>query len=361
MGNVGSGFSQASLLSRQVWRIRLTVVSVATAFVLTLATGGMAIAAPAAGGPPSSPGGFTLLRTIPLPGPPGHGDWVAYDASNGYIYLSHHGTNVIVVDTKTNKVIANIDSPDLDTPDVITFDATYLYVTAEKAGKIVVISKANWKIVGTAATKGPSPDGIWLDAAMGRLYVVSNDANQLEVYGAGNQPNLIASYPLEPAKPKAGPDVGVLVPVKNKLYEPDDALVLAIDLDSGQVARRLDTRLPVTENGATKGMVFDSKGDHLWVATTGKQVLVLNPDTFAMVKTLPATEADDQMGFDPSLRLVYAFGGHGFDVYNADTMEHVAYVDTGSSVTHTGAVDPATHQVYVYEGQANVLGVYARR
>ena len=321
----------------------------------------MAIAASAASGPASAPNGFALVSTIPLPGPAGHGDWVAYDQSNGYIYLSHHGMNVVVVDTKTNKVVANIDSPDLNTPDVIAFDSKYLYVTGEKAGKIVVISKATWKIVGTATTKGPSPDGIWLDTAMGRLYVVSNDANQLEVYGAGEQPHLIASYPLEPAKPKAGPDVGILLPSKNKLYEPDDSLILAIDLDSGQITRRLDSRLPVTGNGATKGMVYDPRGARLWVATTGKRVLVLDPDTFAKVKTLAATEADDQMGFDPGLRLVYAFGGHGFDVYNADTMEHVAYVDTGSPVTHTGAIDPATHQVYVYEGQANVLGVYARR
>jgi len=360
MGTIAPDMGRKNHCAAPFMWVRLAVV-LAAAVLVTAGGTGAAFAAPETGGPPSAPHGYTLVRTIALPGPPGHGDWVAYDASNGDIYLSHHGTNVVVVDTKTGTVVANINSPDLNTPDVITFDSKYLYVTAEKAGKIVVISKANWKIVGTAISKGPSPDGIWLDPGMGRLYVVSNDANQLEVYGAGDHPRLIASYPLEPAKPKAGPDVGVLVPVKNKLFEPDDALVLAIDLDSGQVTRSLDTRLPVTENGATKGMVFDSKGDHLWVASTDKQVLVLDPDMFTMVKTLPATEADDQMGFDPSLRLVYAFGGHGFDVYNADTMEHIAYVDTGSPVTHTGAVDPATHQVYVYEGQANVLGVYAKR
>jgi YVTN family beta-propeller protein len=360
MDNVASDMTRARSRSRHVWRSRLTAASAAAVWLLTLG-GCVAIAAPAAGGAPSALNGYTLIGTIPLPGPSGHGDWVAYDPSNEYIYLSHHGANVVVVDTKTNKVVANISSPDLSTPDGITFDHTYLYVTAEKAGKIVVISKATWKIVGTATSKGSSPDGIWLDAAMGRLYVVSNDANQLDVYGAGDQPNLIASYPLEPAKPKAGPDVGILLPSRNRLYESDDALVLAIDLDSGQITRRLDTGLPVTAKGATKGMVYDSKTDHLWVATTDKQLLVLNPDTLARVKTLAATEADDQMGFDPGLRLVYAFGGHGFDVYNADTMEHVAYVDTGSPVTHTGAVDPITHQVYVYEGHANVLAVYAKR
>jgi YVTN family beta-propeller protein len=361
MGNIASGLIQAGGRSRHAWRSWFPVISAAAALLLILGGGGVAIAAAGMAGPPSAPNGYTLVGTIPLPGPAGHGDWVAYDPSNQYIYLSHHGSNVVVIDTKTNKVIANISSPDLNSPDVIAFSPKYVYVAAEKAGKIVVISKATWKIVGTATSKGPSPDGIFLDAAMGRLYVVSNDANRLEVYGAGNQPNLIATYPLEPAKPKSGPDVGILVPSKNTLFEPDDALVLAINLDTGQITRRLDTHLPITGNGATKGMVYDAKGDHLWVATTDKRVLVLNPDTFAMVKTLPATEADDQMGFDPGLRLIFAFGGHGFDVYNADTMAHIAYVNTGSGVTHTGAVDPATHQVYVYEGHANVLGVYARR
>lgn len=337
-----------------------TVGLVAAALVLIAGRGDAAIAASETSGLRSAPNGYALVGAIPLPGPAGHGDWVAYDPSNGYIYLSHHGSNFVVVDTKTNKVVANIDSPDLNTPDVMTFDSKYVYVTAEKAGKIVVISKENWKIVGTATTKG-SPDGIWLDSAKGRLYVVSDEANQIEVYGAGNQPNLITTYPLEPAKPKAGPDVGVLVSSKYTLYEADDALVLAIDPLTGQITGLLDTHLKIGKNGATKGMVYDPKTNRLWVATTDKQVLILDADMLMRIITLKATEPDDAISFDPGLRLVYAFGGHGFDVYNADTMEHVAYVNTGSLVTHTGAVNPTNHEVYVYEGQANVLGVYARR
>ena len=41
-------------------------------------------------------------------------------------------------------------SPDLVTPDVMTFDPKYVYVTAEKAGNIVVISKTErsaWRMM----------------------------------------------------------------------------------------------------------------------------------------------------------------------------------------------------------------------
>ncbi|HSB79814.1 MAG TPA: hypothetical protein VLM91_13625 [Candidatus Methylomirabilis sp.] len=337
-------------------------MALATAgLAFSLVGGGAALAASSAGGSPSAPTGYALVTTIPLPGPPGHDDWVAYDPSNEKIYVAHHGSNLAVVDTKTDKVIANVESPDLEDANVMTADSRYVYMTAGKANKITVISKGTWKIVGTALTKGPTPDGIWIDPAKSRLYVVSDDANQLEVYDTGNQPSLLATYPLEPVKPKAGPDVGVLVPAKDTLFEQDDSLVLAINPDTGKIVRRLDTELKVAKNGATKGMIYDPKANRLWIAATDKQVWVVDPDTMAKVKVIQATESDDAMAFDSGRRLNYAFGGHGFDVYNADAMEHIAYVNTGSPITHSGTADPMTHQVYAYEGQANVLGVYAKR
>ncbi len=65
-------------------------------------------------------------------------------------------------------------------------------------------------------------------------------------------------------------------------------------------------------------MVYDPKTNHLWVATTAKKVMILD----------------------------------------ADKMTLVASVDTGSKTTHTGAVNPTTHEVYIYEGDANLLGIY---
>ncbi len=342
-------------------RKTVTVVLMMVALFAAAGVYGEARAASPGGGSPSMSSNYTLVTTIPLPGPAGHGDWVAYDAGNGYIYLSHHGSNLVVVDPKTNTVVANIESPLMKTPDVMTFDANYVYVTAEDADRVVVISKKDWTIAGSVKTKGAAPDGIWLDSAMGRLYVVTNTANQLEVYAPGARPKLIATYRLQPAKPKAGPDVGVLVPAKGTLYETDDNLVLAIDAKTGQITGVLNTRLPIAENGANKSMIYDPKTNRLWMATTDKQVLILDADMLTEITNPRATEPDDGMSFDPDLRLVYAFGGHGFDVYNADTLQHVAYVNTGSAVTHTGAIDPVNHRVYAYEGQANVLGVYARR
>ncbi len=56
---------------------------------------------------------------------------------------------------------------------------------------------------------------------------------------------------------------------------------------------------------------------------------------------------------------MYTFGELGFDVYDANTLQHIMFVNTSSPITHTGTVDTANHEVYAYEGQANVVGVYA--
>ncbi len=104
MKSVASGMIRAGFHPRSSSRKLFTVVLAAAGLVLTAWGGGAAIAASDVSGPPSASNGYALVTTISLPGPAGHGDWVAYDPSNGYIYLSHHGSNFVVVDTKTYKV-----------------------------------------------------------------------------------------------------------------------------------------------------------------------------------------------------------------------------------------------------------------
>jgi hypothetical protein len=123
----------------------------------------------------------------------------------------------------------------------------------------------------------------------------------------------------------------------------------------------MDTHVPLTKLGGTKNMIYDPAKNVLWVGTTAGKVLILDADTLVVKDSLPAHGGIDEVSFDPGLRLVYTFesAAKGFDVFNADARVPVAYINTGSGNTHTGDVNPTTHNVYVYEGDANVVGVYA--
>jgi YVTN family beta-propeller protein len=324
----------------------------AAAICLTAAT-----AVPAAPAATSAP--FQRIGTIALPGTGGHGDWVAYDPGADRIYVALHGSGMAVIDPAANRVVATVEP--IKGPNGIAYDREYVYVAAGDSNELVVVSKRTWTIVGRVHTKGTSPDGLWVNRARGTVIVASDDANTLEVYAAGAAPRLLSTTALQPAHPKSGPDVGVLVASKGVLYMPDDALVEAVRLDTMTIGRTADMHIPLTKQGGTKGMVYDARTNHLWVGTTHKEVLVLNATTLDVVATIPAKAGIDEMAFDPGARFVYAFEGaaKGFEAFGADSLKPIAYVDTGSGNTHTGTVDPRTHAVYAYEGDANVVGVYA--
>jgi len=322
---------------------------------------------------------FDQVAMIHLQGNTGHGDITTFDPSNNMLYVSMPQGGLNVVNTKTNEVEAYID--DVPSPNGVDWDAEHVYVAAAdgvpaaaSAGgivtnAIVVISKKTWTEVGRVKTQGTSPDWLAVDRKAGILYVDSDDKNWMEVYTTGDQPQLKAKWPLYPFNSNiwfvntadyTGPDVAALVPDRQEIFQSDDSYVEVLDTATGAVKRNVDTGVTLTPKGGTKGEVYDAKNNRLWVATTGKEIFVLNPDTLATIAKLPQKSGADMAVFDPGLGLIYVFegGGKGFDVYDANAMTHMTFVSTGIGQTHTGDVDPGTHLVYAYGGNDRVIMVY---
>ena len=307
---------------------------------------------------------FKKVASIDLPGKKGHGDLVAYDPSNHMLYVSMPDDGA-VIDTRTNKVVADIKN--IPSPNGMAFDQHYVYWTAaEGAGKdktnaVVIIDKKTWKEVGRVTTKGTSPDGIAIDRKTNTLYVTSDDNNWIEVYSAGEHPQLKATWPLLPKDPKAGPDVGTLVPSLHAIFQPDDAFFERVDTRTGHVDQSVDEQLKLTKHGGTKASIYDAKHHRLWVGTTNNEVIVVNASDLKTIAKVPTHGGIDDVEFDPKLGLVYAYGGNGrkgFDVYDAATMKPVTFVSTDVGQTHTGAVNSSNHLVYAYGGDGAVVDVF---
>jgi OmpA family len=325
---------------------------------------------------------YVKVAEIYLPTSPGHGDIVTYDPTNGMVYVSMVDDGLAVIDTRTNSVAHVIkDIPD---PNGNAYDNNYVYVAAAeglpqgmngaRAGTgfgtenwLVVIDKHTWQVVDRVSTKGTSPDGV--SVGDGHVYVVSDDNNWIEVYSEGAHPQLQAVWPLYPyninswwmdTSDSCGPDVNYLSADRHELFQTQTSWMEIVDSNTGAIKRKVDTGVPLAAHCGTKQPWLDEKGNHLWVPTSTKVggMLVMNPDTLAIEKKLPQSSGKDAVGVDPGLGLIYSFGGSGFDAYNYNTMQHVAYVNTHVGTTHTGDVDPTTHAVYVYEGKKASVGVF---
>ena len=330
---------------------------------------------------------YEKVATIYLPTPNGHGDIVTFDRSNGMVYVSLKDDGLAVVDTRTNTVAHTIK--DIPQPNGNDWDADHVYVAAAQGdpqgmngcnqgcgfghvvNEIVVISKHTWEIVGRVKTQGTTPDWVGVDRQHGMLYVDSDDRNFMEAYTTGDVPQLKGVWHLHPLNTNhwwmdtadfTGPDVAWIGRGGREIFQSVNSLVEVVDTQTGNIVRENDTGVELTSKGGTKGEWLDEKNNRLWVASTTKKpgLLVVNPDTLQVIKSIPETGGVDQLVADPSLGLVYAFVSSpgGFDVYDANTMQHVAWVPTGVKTTHTGDVDPSTHLVYAYEGDRASLGVY---
>ena len=330
---------------------------------------------------------FEKVATIYLPTENGHGDIVTYDSSNGMVYVSLKGDGLAVIDTRTNTVVHTIK--DIPQPNGNDWDADHVYVAAAEGApqgmnggnngtgfghvtnEIVVVSKRSWTVVGRVRTQGTTPDWVGVDRQHGMLYVDSDDRNFMEAYSTGDHPQLKGVWHLYPLNINhwwmdtadyTGPDVAWIGRNGREIYQSVDQYVEVVDTSTGNITRHGDTGVELTKKGGTKGEWLDEKNNRLWVASTSKKpgLLVLNPETLQVIKAIPQTGGVDQLVADPGLGLIYTFVSSpgGFDVTDANTMEHVAWVPTGVKTTHTGDVDTATHNVYVYEGDRASVGVY---
>lgn len=325
---------------------------------------------------------YVKVADIALPCPVGHGDIVTYDPTNQMVYVSMKDDGLAVIDTRTQKIVHVFkDIPD---PNANSFDANYVYVDSAEGlpqgqnggnnstgfgtvNQIVTIDKHTWQITSRVDTEGTSPDGLIVGG--GKMYVVMDDKNSVEVYSTGATPKLLAVWHLFPrninwwwedTSDSTGPDVAWLSVARHKYYQSVQSYEEVLNSDTGQVLAHVDTGVELTSKGGTKGSWLDEKTNLLWLATTTKKggLLILNGDTLKETKRLPASSGKDQLSVDEKLGIVYTFGGSGFDAYDIKTMQHIAYVDTHVGVTHSGDVSSASHLVYVYEGKRAAIGVY---
>ncbi len=325
---------------------------------------------------------YVKVAEIHLPTPNGHGDIVTFDPTNQMLYVSLKDDGLAVIDTRTQKVVHVFK--DIPNPNANYFDDNYVYVDAAEGlpqgmsgatggtgfgtrNELVTIDKHTWQITSRVDVPYTTPDG--LIAGGGRIYVVSDDNNKVMVYSTGATPKYLGAWDLYPRNinhwwedtiDSTGPDVSWLSVPRHRLYQSDQSYMESFDTNSGQMLTAVDTGVPLTGKGGTKGSWLDEKTNLLWVATTTKKggLLILNGDTLKEVKRLPSSSGKDQLSFDDRLGIVYTFGGSGFDAYDIKAEKHIAYVNTHVGTTHSGDVSNVTHAVYAYEGKRASLGVY---
>jgi len=323
---------------------------------------------------------FKLIKVISLPTVDRGGDVVSYDPSNHKVYVSMGKTDAGgVIINADNDTLVKVVRNGIVRPGGIAWNNKYVYwtsdvhlkknkggkdVTVKRFGRVVVVDKNNWKTVDSFTTIGTGADGIWADQSLGRLYVALDNSNWIEEYSLGKDPKFIGKISLYP-ETGDGPDLGVLVSAQDLLYMPDDSWEEKINLRTNQIEAKTNIApyfpaSSICHHPNTKGQIYDRQSNTIWVGTNCSKIFVFDANHLKILAQLSAHAGVDQVAYDPTYHLVYAFesDAKGFNVYNAQTMKPVTFVSTGYGKTHTGAVDPSNHKIFVYVGEAHAVYVY---
>ena len=128
----------------------------------------------------------TVIATIPVgSGPEG----IAYDPSNGYIYVANFFSDTVsVINGATNTVIANITVGLW--PWGVAYDPSngYIYVTNFYSDTVSVINGATNTVIATIPV-GTEPMGVAYDPSNGYIYVANHHSNTVSVINGAPTPS----------------------------------------------------------------------------------------------------------------------------------------------------------------------------
>lgn len=306
----------------------------------------------------AGPTQYTLIKTIDLPGAKGgHGDWVTFDRATNTVWLAQAPQhNVVVIDAKTNTIKKVIG--DIEEGNGIALSKHDAFLADGKGNKVVVLNKRTFAKVAELTDVGKTPDGVYWNARSGMLWVAADDDNQLTVFKAEKKGfKKISSFKLEPNPAKDGPDVGILVASRGRVYQPVDNKVDVIN----DKTMKIETVWSPNVKGSTKSIAYDAKTGHLVVGTTDNAVLIMNAKDGKVVATIAVAGKVDQSVVDGRARRAYVGdkAGH-IDVIDLDTNKLITTIPSDKNM-HTLTVDTRTHTLYVYRDQMNKVDVFAAK
>ncbi len=285
-----------------------------------------------------APGGYRLLKTIPVAGDGGW-DYLTVDDAARRVYVSH-GNQVDVLDADSGEVKGTI----ADTKGVhgiaIAPDAGRGFTSNGRADTVTIFDLKTLKSLGEVKT-GKNPDAIIYDPASKRV---------LAFNGRG-----VSATAIDAAEGKA---VGTVeLGGQPEFAAADGAGHVFVNLEDKSTLVKFDSkelkvleRWPLAPGETPTGLSMDVRNKRLFVGCRNKLLIVVNAEDGKVVAKQPIGERVDATAFDPETGLVFASCGDGtVTVVHQDGPDQYSVAQTLKTKvgSKTMALDRKTHKLFL--------------
>jgi DNA-binding beta-propeller fold protein YncE len=265
-------------------------------------------------------------------------DYMFVNGSKLYAGYTSQGV-VAVIDTATNQVVAEIG--DLPRSHGIAVAGDRGFATASGDDTVGVFDLSTNKLL-KKIPGGVGPDAIIYDDKLRLIYAADH---------AGKTGTLI-----DPVMMSVVGTVQLGGVAEYAQADPQSGLIYQNDEDTNELVvvdpqkQMVTQRYKLGEGTGPSGLAYDPGNRRLFVTCDNNKLIVLNADTGQVVATLPIGSGVDGASYDPDLRRVYTFNGFGtMTVIQQDSADSYRVLEQATTHFggHAGAVDPATHRIYV--------------
>lgn len=285
-----------------------------------------------------------LLKTIanvPLPGGTTRFDYQSLDPSTGRLYLSHMGDGTVVVfDTKTNKVLANVPGFPVVTGILVVPALKSLYASITRNHEIGVLD-TDKLVVSKRIKDGKFPDGLAYSPEAHKLFV-SDEAGGVETVIDAERNERIDTIEM-------GGEVG------NTQYNPVSHLIYACVQTRNELVEinpatdEIQARYGLPGGEHPHGLYIDGQHGKAYIACQGdNKLLVFDMRNHSVESVFPVADGPDVLAFDRDLQILYVACESGVVSvfrYRDGKLDKVGNVSVGPN-SHSVSVNSETHRAY---------------
>lgn len=272
-------------------------------------------------------------------------DYVSVEPATGRVFVSR-ATHVMVVDGGSGKVLGDIPN----TPRVhgagIATKAGHGFTTNGGDSTVTMFDLKTLQPIKQIKVSQGGLDGIMYDEPDDKI-ILTNHSRPIGTLTAldPNTGDIVATVDLEDNAPE-----GAAADGKGHIFVNNErkSTIQVIDVKTWKAT----ASWPLAPCEGPTGIAYDKAADRIFSGCSNTSV-VLDPNTGKVVATIKNGTRVDALGWDPSKKLIYIpNGGEGnVTVVHQDSPDKYTVVDTVPTFpgAKTIAVDPATHNVYLFQ------------
>jgi len=279
----------------------------------------------------------SFLKTVAdvrLPGGTTRFDYQSLDPKTGRLYLSHMGDgNVVVFDTKANKVVANIPGFPVVTGVLVVPAVKSVYASVTHNHEVAVLDIE--KLVVTKRIKdGKFPDVLAYSPETHKVFV-SDEAGGVETVIETKRNERVNTIEM-------GGEVG------NTQYDPVSHLIYACVQTRNELVEinpetdKIQARYHLSGGEHPHGFYIDDQNGKAYIACEGdNKLLVFDMKNHSVENGFPVADGPDVLAFDRGLQLLYVACESvavSLFKYSSGKLEKVGNVNVGPN-SHSVSVD----------------------